>query len=54
MKLKLWAEIVLILIAMFFLTLIFVESLILNWVGIMGFAITCVPIARFGRLNYKR
>ena len=51
MKLKLWAEILLIIIAILFLSLTFADSLILSFVGVIGALITCVPLARFGRLN---
>ncbi|MBO7526476.1 MAG: hypothetical protein J6T74_01110 [Clostridia bacterium] len=51
MKLRLWAEALLILIAIMFFAMIFSETLVLSFIGIIGLMITCIPLARFGRLN---
>lgn len=53
MKLKIWAEVVLIIIASVFCVLIFFEPLILNCIGCIGTMITCIPLAKYGRLLDK-
>ncbi|MBO7527030.1 MAG: hypothetical protein J6T74_03930 [Clostridia bacterium] len=51
MKLKLWAEVLLVFIAIMFFAMIFSETLALSFIGVIGLIITCIPLARFGRLN---
>ena len=51
MKLKLWVEVILLILASICILLIFTEPFILNWIGIVGCLVIAVPLAKYGRLN---
>ena len=51
MKLKLWVEVILLILASICVLLIFTEPFILNWIGIVGCLVIAIPLAKYGRLN---
>ena len=52
MKLKLWVEIVLLILGSICFLNAFHDSLIVSALACVGFIIVNIPLARFGRLNY--
>lgn len=51
MRLKLWVEVLLVVLASFFFILIFHDSLLVSFIGIVGALVSCIPLAKYGKLN---
>lgn len=49
MKLKLWVEVLLLILAFISLMLVFTEPFMLNWIGIIGLFVFNLPILKYGR-----
>ena len=53
MKLKIWVEVILIVLASICGIHIFAESLIISFFGLIGVMLFCIPLAKYGRLIDK-